>query len=54
MTIINFGQGLPLELDHIYEHFDIKLVNASGVGLTTSGNMDFVDLYFAYESHSLF
>lgn len=54
MTIINFGQGLPLEIDHINENFDIKLVNASGEGITTSGNMDFVDLYFAYESHSLF
>lgn len=54
LTVLNFGNGLPLECDHINEAFDVKLVNASGVGLTTTDNMDFVDLYFSYETHSLF
>ena len=54
ITVLNFGSGLPLEIDHIDEAFTIKLVNASGVGITTSDNMDFVDLYFSYETHSLF
>jgi len=54
LTVINFGQGLPLDCDHINEAFDVQLVDENGAGLTSSGNMDFVDLYFSYETSSLF
>jgi len=54
LTVINFGQGLPLDCDHINEAFEVQLVDENGAGLTSSGNMDFVDLYFSYETASLF
>lgn len=54
-TQLEFGSGLPLECDHINEAFDIKLVDDNGVGITATANViDYVDLYFSYETHSLF
>lgn len=50
-----FGTGLPLECDHIDEVMEIVLVDDDGVGITATANtIDYVDLYFAYETHSLF
>jgi len=54
-TQLEFGSGLPLECDHIDEAMEIVLVDQDGAGITSTANViDFVDLYFSYETHSLF
>lgn len=50
----SFGSGLLLEADHIPEVFECQVMDGDLAGLTSSTNFTSVDLYFSYESHSLF
>ncbi len=50
----SFGSGLPVEADHIPEVFEAQLLDSTGAPITSSSNIAAVDLYFSYETHSLF
>ena len=54
IEILNFGSGLKLECDHIPEQFEVQLLDSSLEGFTDTTHFDSVDLYFSYDSHSLF
>ena len=50
----NFGAGLNLETDHIPSVFEVQLLDSNVQGLTSSTHFTSVDLYFSYDTHSLF
>ncbi len=50
----SFGGGLPVEADNIPEVFECQLLDGAGNPLTNAANIVSVDLFFAYETHSLF
>tara|TARA_R110002049_G_scaffold80391_1_gene204425 strand:- start:4040 stop:4444 length:405 start_codon:yes stop_codon:yes gene_type:complete len=49
-----FGGGLKLETDHIPEVFEAQLLDEDMSPLTSTTHFTSIDLYFSYESHSLF
>ena len=50
----SFGGGLKLETDHIPEVFEAQLLDEDMSPITSSTHFTSIDLYFSYESHSLF
>jgi len=50
----SFGSGLPVECDHIPEVFEAQILDSTGSPLTSATNIAAIDLYFSYETHSLF
>jgi len=50
----NFGSGLLLETDHIPETFELQLLDGNSAAITSATNFTSIDLYFSYETHSLF
>ena len=50
----SFGSGLMLDADHVPEVFECQLMDSDLAGITSSTHFTSVDLYFSYESHSLF
>jgi len=51
---ISFGGGLKLETDHIPEVFECQLMDGDLSPMTSVTHFTSVDLYFSYDSHSLF
>jgi len=54
METHSFGSGLPVEADHVPEVFEAQILDANGDAITSNTHFTSLDLYFAYESHSLF
>jgi len=54
MEIHNFSDGLPIEADNIPQSFECQLLQADMTPFTSNTNLLSVDLYYGYESHSLF
>ena len=50
----SFSDGLPLEVDALEEEFVCELLQNDLTPFTSSANLKSVDLYFGYETHSLF
>ena len=53
LEILNFG-NLLMEADHIPEVFECQLLDGDLEGIKSDTNFTSVDLYFSYQSHSLF
>ena len=51
---MNFGAGLKMETDHIPEVFEAQLYDADLGGIVSSTHFTSIDLYFSYDTHSLF
>ena len=54
IEVLNFGDGLKMETDHIPEVFEAQLYDADLGGITSSTHFTSIDLYFSYDTHSLF
>jgi len=54
IEVLNFGAGLKMETDHIPEVFEAQLYDADLAGITSSTHFTSIDLYFSYDTHSLF
>jgi len=54
LEIQNFSDGLPIEADNIPQSFECQLLQADMTPFTSNTNLLAVDLYYGYESHSLF
>ena len=54
IEILNFGAGLPVEVDHVAEVFECAIYDSNLAGITSSTHFTSIDLYFSYETHSLF
>jgi len=50
----SFGGGLKLETDHIQEVFECQLLDGDLAPMTSATHFTSVDLYFSYDTHSLF
>ena len=54
METHNFSDGLPIECDNIPESFEAVLLKNDMTPFTSNANLVSVDIYFGYETHSLF
>ena len=54
IEVINFGLGLDLPCDHVNEVFECQLLDENSQGITNNTHFTSVDLYFSYETSSLF
>ena len=54
IEIFSFGGGLKLETDHIPEVFECQLLDEDLTPITSSTHFTSIDLYFSYDTHSLF
>ena len=54
IEIFSFGGGLKLETDHIQEVFECQLLDEDLAPITSSTHFTSIDLYFSYDTHSLF
>lgn len=54
LETLSFGGGLKLDADNVPEVFEVQLLDEDLAPITSTTHFTSIDLYFSYDTHSLF